>query len=55
MWGAEGAFRATLVGGRDGAMAEAVVVAGGEVVAELAWGEPLVCDAASLMVLDTSG
>ena len=55
MWGAEGAFRATLVGGRDGAMAEAVVAARGEVVAELAWGEPLVCDAETLLILDSTG
>lgn len=54
MWRTEGAFRVTLVGGRDGAMAEAVVLAGGEVVHELAWGEPLV-GAGDLLVLDASG
>lgn len=54
-WGSEPRFRAVLVGGRDRAMAEAIALAGGEIVAELAWGEPLSGDPGALLVLDASG
>jgi DNA-binding MarR family transcriptional regulator len=54
-WGGEPAFRATLVGGRDRAMAEAITRAGGEIVAEIAWGEPVPAALETFLVLDTGG
>jgi hypothetical protein len=55
MWGVGPAFRAILVGGGDGAIAQAVTLAGGLVVAELAWGEPIVTDPNAILVLDATG
>lgn len=55
MWGRQAAFRVILVGGADGAMAEAVTLAGGEIAAELAWGEPLITDTGAILVLDAAG
>ena len=54
MWNERAAFAAVLVGGGDGAMAEAVALAGGRIEAQLAWGEPLPDTAGTLLVLDAS-
>ena len=53
MW-REAAFDAVLVGGRDGAFAEAIEQAGGRLAATLTWGDPVVSPADTLIVLDAS-
>lgn len=55
MWGGPARFAAVLVGGADGALAEAVTLAGGRIEARLAWGEPLAAPATALVLLDTAG
>lgn len=55
MWANEAGFTAVIVGGRDGALAEAVALAGGLVAATLGWGEALVPDPGALVLLDAAG
>lgn len=55
MWGEGSSFAAVIVGGGDGALAEAVVLAGGRVAATSGWNEPVVAAPGSLVLLDTSG
>lgn len=54
MWGEGSAFAAVLVGGRDGAMAEAIALAGGRVEAAVGWNDPVPHVPAALLVLDAS-
>ena len=54
-WGPGDAFAAVIVGGRDGALAEAVALAGGRVTAALGWGEPPLSAAGTLLLLDAAG
>lgn len=54
MWG-DARFRAVLVGGRDRAMAEAIGHAGGEIVAEPAWGDAVPAEPDAILILDAIG
>lgn len=55
MWDKGSSFAAVIVGGGDGALAEAVALAGGRVAATPGWNEPVVAASGSLVLLDTSG
>jgi DNA-binding MarR family transcriptional regulator len=55
MWGAGPSFRAVLVGSRDGAMREAVALAGGAVAAEHRWGEAITADPDALLIVECAG
>ncbi|WP_375390835.1 MarR family transcriptional regulator [uncultured Sphingomonas sp.] len=54
-WGQGDAFAAVIVGRRDGALAEAVALAGGRVTATSGWDEPPPHAPGALLLLDTAG
>ncbi len=54
MWDDGPAFAAVLVGGHDGALAEAIALAGGRLAATIAWGEPVAPPPGAILILDTT-
>ena len=48
-------FDVVVVGGGDGSMVEAVALAGGRIVATLAWDAPLLVDVGALLAIDLGG